>query len=819
MKRTTRTLGAAALLAAALYAWIIPATAQNTNSNIAATLHNLSASGTGTVKATSQTQICVFCHTPHAANAAAPAPLWNRQLSSATYTPYTSNSLDAQTILGGPLGQPGGSSKLCLSCHDGTLAIGTVSNAPGSGTGSAIAMSGTDGGNMPAGDGETSGFTRKLGTDLRNDHPISFTFDTNLATTDGELRSPPYSPGGTLVVGVRSSGVKPLLPLDHNSHVQCTTCHDPHLAGDSIKFLRLNRFQKAAPTGGDFSAANDQICLGCHDKLGTSWSMSAHADTVVADEAYTTDAANRRQFPLGTKVWEAACLNCHDTHTAQGTRRLLREGVSGSTLGTGSGQYKVGSTAADPASVSAIEETCYQCHQGTTTKVIGTGTGTVPNIKTEFERTRRMPIATADQGGGGNTLERHDISNADFIETPELLGLANHGNRHVECTDCHNPHRVLRNALFNGQGSSTARTHVAGGTSANKGADGNVASGVLRGTWGVEPTYGTMGTNWPQVPTSYTVKKGDPGNDTSTARSSTYLTREYQLCFKCHSDYGGTSGGNMPTLGYPGGTPSGTNQMTRYTNIAAEFAVNATDPPSTGTDQGEETNTGTACGGGDCNPTPSPPGGTNNHRSWHPVMFPTGRTPTERGSSSFSNIRVPFAGNVGTQTMHCSDCHGDAGSWTQGTGPNTNVQGPHGSGNNFLLKGSWVAGTGGNTPNSPGFCGNCHNPANSTSGFASGNASHAYEDKDDAPCTFCHIAVPHGWKNKAFLVNLTCVGPENGETSGFDANGCKSKASNYTAGPYYVNARLSISSWAVSGSWSAGNCQGTTWMQDNCGSF
>jgi len=93
-------------------------------SDIRNTPHNLSVSGPGTVKATSETQVCVFCHTPHGATQGV-TPLWNRQLSNQTYTPYTSSSLDANAIQGS-LDQPGGSSKLCLSCHDGTIALGSV---------------------------------------------------------------------------------------------------------------------------------------------------------------------------------------------------------------------------------------------------------------------------------------------------------------------------------------------------------------------------------------------------------------------------------------------------------------------------------------------------------------------------------------------------------------------------------------------------------------------------------------------------------------------------------------------------------------------
>ena len=98
-------------------------------------------------------------------------------MSQQTYTVYTSSSLDADDIMG-QLDQPGGSSKLCLSCHDGTLAIGTV-NVLGGQQNVNIPMSGvaTDG-SMPAGAGELTGFTRDLGIDLGNDHPISLNYDS-----------------------------------------------------------------------------------------------------------------------------------------------------------------------------------------------------------------------------------------------------------------------------------------------------------------------------------------------------------------------------------------------------------------------------------------------------------------------------------------------------------------------------------------------------------------------------------------------------------------------------------------------------------------
>jgi len=77
-------------------------------------------------------------------------------------------------------------------------------------------------GTLPNALGENTGFTRRLGTDLSNDHPISFRFDTTLAIADGELRDPSTSAH----IGVRQPGVNPLVPLDNNNaEVQCNSCH------------------------------------------------------------------------------------------------------------------------------------------------------------------------------------------------------------------------------------------------------------------------------------------------------------------------------------------------------------------------------------------------------------------------------------------------------------------------------------------------------------------------------------------------------------------------------------------------------------------
>lgn len=881
----------------------IPVANAARQSRIKDTKHNLSTSGPGTTKSGTESQICVFCHTPHGANTADVSPLWNRPSSGATYTPYSSESLDAISAQSGWTGQPLGSSKLCLSCHDGTIALGNVVNAPGSGLGSAISVSGATDTKMPEGAGATTGYTRLLGDNLSNDHPISVTYNKTLADRDGELRTPDAQQrvmGGTMtintshpLVGPRATGQgsgigsstagtglygsissRPVLPLENTTgagggtgQVQCTTCHDPHLKESTltndatdqadtskernIKFLRRPRFQMAQPTN-TYSDGNDIICLACHDKgmqgNGNSWAYSAHANENIATQTYSTTAADTREFPRGMPVWKVSCLNCHDTHTVSGARRLTRSGGSGT--------------------ASTLEETCYQCHSSSS---ILTSTTSVPNIQADFAKTYRMPITTADQKSG---TERHDIGGsfndgfaggagttgsdcsgtenkcgADFVERQAYLGKGNETtNRHVECTDCHNPHRVVRHHLYSGiSGSITStqtdkegtHTHVDDGTTLHT----NLASGVLRGAWGVEPSYGSN--SFHAAANNFIVRRGDPGadfilaapNSTLTAGydvdTKSYVTREYQICLKCHSTYGYNSPPNLDANNADGLTPKGTNTvpgvgnaLTQYSDQAKEFQAPAS--------HANESTTST-CPNVNCVELGNDGGavGANynrhNHRSWHPVMRATGRTAAKRSLTASTAFRQPWSNAVGTQTMYCSDCHGSNVTSTSsvipnGTVPSTgagNPWGPHGSENPFILKGTWTKDSGGADATTV-LCLKCHVTAvytsssdqgDSSSGFCCGSGDgnlhnfHRNKIGSNMQCTWCHVAVPHGWKNKALLVNLNDVGEEAGHGAGSSKEVSISGGGDYyTQGPYYLEAKGKIASFARSGQWDEGNC-------------
>lgn len=197
--------------------------------------HDLSMGGGITNKSSNESQVCIFCHTPHQKTISA-TPLWNKNLSAqATYGTYTSTSLQATVA---EIGGGTSVSNLCMSCHDGTVAVNSLDNKSSIGTptmgGVATELDAT--GKLAA--------TREtyMGTNLTNDHPINFTYDAALATADGALKTP------SSASYVDAAHKVPL----YSGKVQCASCHDPH-NGVNGSFLRM-------------SNAASALCQTCHSK-------------------------------------------------------------------------------------------------------------------------------------------------------------------------------------------------------------------------------------------------------------------------------------------------------------------------------------------------------------------------------------------------------------------------------------------------------------------------------------------------------------------------------------------------------------------------
>lgn len=262
--------------------------------SVVASPHNLSASG-GLGKhgvKFEEIRICVFCHAPHNARREnIPAPLWSHELPSVEkeYTMYKSSTFD--TLVNVKPTKPTGASRLCLSCHDGSIALNRYSGQCSSGdsylisrcqelgaySGPAIYMP-TD--IRPTWNPNVGGAT---GSDLFDDHPISFAYTATMAI-QGQL--------------VHPASLPPQIRLEMGATLQCTSCHDPH-NNEFGSFLVINNNQSGSP-----------LCMACHNNTG--WRDSSH-------------------FPLQTPFGDGSsvfgCMNCHYSHNAPQPDRLLRNSL------------------------------------------------------------------------------------------------------------------------------------------------------------------------------------------------------------------------------------------------------------------------------------------------------------------------------------------------------------------------------------------------------------------------------------------------------------------------------------------------------------
>ena len=198
-------------------------------------------------------EVCVYCHTPHSANSSINAPLWNRNTPAGPYNLYNSSTMDS------PPGSVSDISLVCLSCHDGTIAVDEIIDAPGSGanlsgpwygssealthkemsqrTGDSTSCSSCHNG-IVAGDHRQAYLIEAIPPtiSLSNDHPISMTYPT-----------PAQDPYFKTPAEVNSAGLKL-----YNNKVECPSCHNVHKP-DNVPFLRKNN-------------SGSELCTACHDK-------------------------------------------------------------------------------------------------------------------------------------------------------------------------------------------------------------------------------------------------------------------------------------------------------------------------------------------------------------------------------------------------------------------------------------------------------------------------------------------------------------------------------------------------------------------------
>ena len=230
-------------------------------------------------------EVCVYCHTPHAADTNVKLPLWNRTTLATTYKTY--NELKTSSLTQ-TVSQPGVNSLSCLSCHDGQTAQDSIINMPGSGptryraeqnvsTSQEFLNSWPGAGPdtvhqalNPAGclachggvaiPGAPDFRVAFIGTDLTNDHPVGITFPTtNGPGTD--FKTPTGAQGNTTFFDTNSNGGMDKGDVRlYDAKVECASCHDPHGVPSGAPGSTFNlTFMRVANT-------NSAVCLTCHAK-------------------------------------------------------------------------------------------------------------------------------------------------------------------------------------------------------------------------------------------------------------------------------------------------------------------------------------------------------------------------------------------------------------------------------------------------------------------------------------------------------------------------------------------------------------------------
>jgi hypothetical protein len=415
------------------------------------TKHNLSVSNTaGTIKSTTEEEICVFCHIPHHSQTEG-KPLWNRSMPTSAYVMYDSDYLRRMGYpavapdLGVANDTPGALSRQCMSCHDGTIAIGAVSVLHGTIGASTIPMDGVAaGGTMLS---TSAGF---LGTDLTMHHPVGIEYNA-VITKNFDLGSRTIELKSTLAADAQ---VK-LFTYGGKQYVECSSCHDPHK--DNKKFLHVD-------TGANHAQNVVNTCTACHDKL--DWIGSIHQSP--PSTAIYKSASGVSQIYGTDKMSDLGCVNCHTPHNAEGIPYLNRK--------------ILGNTCLQGASSDIANATCH-------------GVGGSKDIESVLSRTYVHPVLESSNPTDPKHTNLDTLFGGDRVDPDGGLGMQWSSNKHAVCMDCHNPHKAK------------AGTHIVDGSWYGvPGASTNIVSNVLKGVSGIEPSWPAA---WTQPKTFTTMESSE----------------------------------------------------------------------------------------------------------------------------------------------------------------------------------------------------------------------------------------------------------------------------------------------------------------------
>jgi Zn-finger protein len=220
---------------------------------LVASKHNM-LSYTETFKDT-QGRVCAYCHTPHHALSdnttegyADYLPLWSHKITSQTnfkayFTPTV--GVDTNRALAGV-------TILCMSCHDGVVAVDEHYNNPGNSV--KLADDGFGGTAVGLANNADAPGAANFG----NDHPIGFSYDEALLKHPGDLRAKTTVWAGSGAnTHVRTIGDG----LTGGDFFTCASCHDVHNKDNVANSVNanVNYFLYA-------DQKDSAFCVTCHVK-------------------------------------------------------------------------------------------------------------------------------------------------------------------------------------------------------------------------------------------------------------------------------------------------------------------------------------------------------------------------------------------------------------------------------------------------------------------------------------------------------------------------------------------------------------------------
>lgn len=271
MKNAAKIIAVVAVIGFAGISWALP-------NGVKYTPHNLGTTGKGRFSGSgvgiTETEICVFCHTPHNA-AAGQKFLWNRIATAGGFALYTSSPTLNISVADKAAGISE-VSKMCMTCHDGATAMNSMAN-PRSGIPNDINLGDVWdpadpivqewGKNIGERGGYISGDTIPNTSNLTNDHPISFSY-VNARTNEG---------AGTTLKDINAADGPKANGLvfwgQNGDMLECVTCHDPHVNYGSWDYRQpvvedhsLGTFDRSLAPFLRRSNSSSRLCFSCHDK-------------------------------------------------------------------------------------------------------------------------------------------------------------------------------------------------------------------------------------------------------------------------------------------------------------------------------------------------------------------------------------------------------------------------------------------------------------------------------------------------------------------------------------------------------------------------